>query len=141
MNLYTCRNLLKRIAETAEWIFFLFLVMLCFIFLHLSHHVHTLSIFIFFIFICVPLCPFGPIPPTHSFSHHPVIKEDALAPVTSDPQSLSMPGSSGAGAGSGSEEESSGKAQPKRLHVSNIPFRFRDPDLRQMFGVGHSSQF
>ncbi|XP_035036378.1 RNA binding protein fox-1 homolog 1 isoform X7 [Hippoglossus stenolepis] len=26
------------------------------------------------------------------------------------------------------------KAQPKRLHVSNIPFRFRDPDLRQMFG-------
>ncbi|XP_077980502.1 RNA binding protein fox-1 homolog 1-like isoform X3 [Glandiceps talaboti] len=24
--------------------------------------------------------------------------------------------------------------QPKRLHVSNIPFRFRDPDLRQMFG-------
>uniref|UniRef100_A0A8D3DAE1 RRM domain-containing protein n=1 Tax=Scophthalmus maximus TaxID=52904 RepID=A0A8D3DAE1_SCOMX len=29
----------------------------------------------------------------------------------------------------------SGKQQPKRLHVSNIPFRFRDPDLRQMFGV------
>lgn len=27
------------------------------------------------------------------------------------------------------------KGQPKRLHVSNIPFRFRDPDLRQMFGV------
>ncbi|XP_073795897.1 RNA binding protein fox-1 homolog 1 isoform X25 [Danio rerio] len=26
------------------------------------------------------------------------------------------------------------KTQPKRLHVSNIPFRFRDPDLRQMFG-------
>lgn len=26
------------------------------------------------------------------------------------------------------------KAQPKRLHVSNIPFRFRDPDLRTMFG-------
>lgn len=24
---------------------------------------------------------------------------------------------------------------PKRLHVSNIPFRFRDPDLRQLFGV------
>jgi len=23
---------------------------------------------------------------------------------------------------------------PKRLHVSNIPFRFRDPDLRQLFG-------
>lgn len=27
------------------------------------------------------------------------------------------------------------KGTPKRLHVSNIPFRFRDPDLRQMFGV------
>ncbi|XP_067013428.1 RNA binding protein fox-1 homolog 2 isoform X6 [Anabrus simplex] len=27
-----------------------------------------------------------------------------------------------------------GKNQPKRLHVSNIPFRFRDPDLRTMFG-------
>ena len=31
--------------------------------------------------------------------------------------------------------DSSMKQQPKRLHVSNIPFRFRDPDLRQMFGV------
>ncbi|KAM9434679.1 RNA binding protein fox-1 homolog 3 isoform 2-T2 [Clarias gariepinus] len=30
--------------------------------------------------------------------------------------------------------ESPEKQQPKRLHVSNIPFRFRDPDLRQMFG-------
>lgn len=29
--------------------------------------------------------------------------------------------------------------QPKRLHVSNIPFRFRDPDLRTMFGVSFSS--
>ncbi|GLG98451.1 Uncharacterized protein GBIM_05096 [Gryllus bimaculatus] len=28
-----------------------------------------------------------------------------------------------------------GKNQPKRLHVSNIPFRFRDPDLRTMFGI------
>uniref|UniRef100_W5N3A0 RNA binding protein fox-1 homolog 3 n=1 Tax=Lepisosteus oculatus TaxID=7918 RepID=W5N3A0_LEPOC len=30
--------------------------------------------------------------------------------------------------------DTSEKQQPKRLHVSNIPFRFRDPDLRQMFG-------
>lgn len=28
-----------------------------------------------------------------------------------------------------------GEQPPKRLHVSNIPFRFRDPDLRAMFGV------
>lgn len=62
-------------------------------------------------------------------------QEDTLVPVTADPQSLSVSVSSGGGTGSGSEEEGSGKAQPKRLHVSNIPFRFRDPDLRQMFGV------
>nr|XP_033815752.1 RNA binding protein fox-1 homolog 3 isoform X3 [Geotrypetes seraphini] len=30
-------------------------------------------------------------------------------------------------------------SQPKRLHVSNIPFRFRDPDLRQMFGVNNAT--
>uniref|UniRef100_A0A673GSB5 RNA binding protein fox-1 homolog 2 n=1 Tax=Sinocyclocheilus rhinocerous TaxID=307959 RepID=A0A673GSB5_9TELE len=34
----------------------------------------------------------------------------------------------------GSNESSEAKGTPKRLHVSNIPFRFRDPDLRQMFG-------
>uniref|UniRef100_A0A8C2HDA1 RNA binding protein fox-1 homolog n=1 Tax=Cyprinus carpio TaxID=7962 RepID=A0A8C2HDA1_CYPCA len=56
--------------------------------------------------------------------------DDSLAPVTSDPQSLSVSVASG----SGTEEDEAGKAQPKRLHVSNIPFRFRDPDLRQMFG-------
>ncbi|XP_051045233.1 RNA binding protein fox-1 homolog 2 isoform X16 [Phodopus roborovskii] len=33
-----------------------------------------------------------------------------------------------------SNENSESKSTPKRLHVSNIPFRFRDPDLRQMFG-------
>ncbi|XP_072348600.1 RNA binding protein fox-1 homolog 1-like [Scyliorhinus torazame] len=31
-------------------------------------------------------------------------------------------------------DSSESKPIPKRLHVSNIPFRFRDPDLRQMFG-------
>ncbi|XP_054636879.1 RNA binding protein fox-1 homolog 1-like [Dunckerocampus dactyliophorus] len=60
--------------------------------------------------------------------------EEALAPVTSDPQALSASATSGGGTGSGSDEEGSAKVQPKRLHVSNIPFRFRDPDLRQMFG-------
>ncbi|XP_069037187.1 RNA binding protein fox-1 homolog 1 isoform X14 [Lepisosteus oculatus] len=33
-----------------------------------------------------------------------------------------------------SSDNTENKTQPKRLHVSNIPFRFRDPDLRQMFG-------
>ncbi|XP_066519709.1 RNA binding protein fox-1 homolog 2 isoform X9 [Hoplias malabaricus] len=42
---------------------------------------------------------------------------------------------SGGGSGvSGAEDSSDSKITPKRLHVSNIPFRFRDPDLRQMFG-------
>ncbi|XP_035381273.1 RNA binding protein fox-1 homolog 3-like isoform X7 [Electrophorus electricus] len=42
---------------------------------------------------------------------------------TESPQQLSL-----------QSTDSAEKPQPKRLHVSNIPFRFRDPDLRQMFG-------
>ncbi|XP_034566907.1 RNA binding protein fox-1 homolog 2-like isoform X1 [Notolabrus celidotus] len=43
--------------------------------------------------------------------------------------------SSGAtGSGGSVGDPSEAKGTPKRLHVSNIPFRFRDPDLRQMFG-------
>lgn len=110
-----------------------------------SHLIHSFSIF-FFVFHLFPVLSRRP--PLRPFfyprarflstsfcfilSH---CQEEALVPVTSDPQSLSVTVSSGGGAGSGSEEEGSGKAQPKRLHVSNIPFRFRDPDLRQMFGV------
>ncbi|XP_061572957.1 RNA binding protein fox-1 homolog 1-like isoform X3 [Cololabis saira] len=99
----------------------------------------------------LPTLDFSPVHPGSEYPEHPQLRvyqgpqhegadgltssntEDALVPVTSD-QSLSVSVSSGGGAGSGSEEEGSGKAQPKRLHVSNIPFRFRDPDLRQMFG-------
>uniref|UniRef100_A0A3P8SSF4 RNA binding protein fox-1 homolog 1 n=1 Tax=Amphiprion percula TaxID=161767 RepID=A0A3P8SSF4_AMPPE len=36
-------------------------------------------------------------------------------------------------------ESTDSKTQPKRLHVSNIPFRFRDPDLRQMFWRKYSN--
>lgn len=43
-------------------------------------------------------------------------------------------GTGGTGAGGSSGGDSEAKGTPKRLHVSNIPFRFRDPDLRQMFG-------
>lgn len=32
-----------------------------------------------------------------------------------------------------STSANSSDGAPKRLHVSNIPFRFRDPDLRAMF--------
>jgi len=63
----------------------------------------------------------------------------ALVPVTG---ALVPNGIDIAAQDSGGETESVGggagasacKDQPKRLHVSNIPFRFRDPDLRAMFG-------
>ncbi|XP_047434090.1 RNA binding protein fox-1 homolog 2 isoform X3 [Mugil cephalus] len=48
--------------------------------------------------------------------------------------SQSAVGSGGGGGGGGVGDDSDAKGTPKRLHVSNIPFRFRDPDLRQMFG-------
>ncbi|XP_029805540.1 RNA binding protein fox-1 homolog 1 [Suricata suricatta] len=51
---------------------------------------------------------------------HPEQTDDA-APTDGQPQTQPS-------------ENSENKSQPKRLHVSNIPFRFRDPDLRQMFG-------
>ncbi|KAM3864275.1 RNA binding protein fox-1 homolog 2-like [Diretmus argenteus] len=43
-------------------------------------------------------------------------------------------GGTGAGGGGSGGDPTEAKGTPKRLHVSNIPFRFRDPDLRQMFG-------
>ncbi|GLD60429.1 RNA binding protein fox-1 homolog 2-like isoform X1, partial [Lates japonicus] len=43
-------------------------------------------------------------------------------------------GTGGTGAGGSAGDSTEAKGTPKRLHVSNIPFRFRDPDLRQMFG-------
>ncbi|XP_073350003.1 RNA binding protein fox-1 homolog 2-like isoform X3 [Pagrus major] len=43
-------------------------------------------------------------------------------------------GTGGTGGGGSVGDPSEAKGTPKRLHVSNIPFRFRDPDLRQMFG-------
>ncbi|KAL7403492.1 hypothetical protein ABVT39_001272 [Epinephelus coioides] len=46
----------------------------------------------------------------------------------------SVVGSGGVGGGGTVGDDSDTKGTPKRLHVSNIPFRFRDPDLRQMFG-------
>ncbi|XP_061627420.1 RNA binding protein fox-1 homolog 2 isoform X2 [Phyllopteryx taeniolatus] len=50
--------------------------------------------------------------------------------------SSQIDGQSGSGGGGGGSigDDSDAKGMPKRLHVSNIPFRFRDPDLRQMFG-------
>lgn len=35
----------------------------------------------------------------------------------------------------GGEFTSASQGQHKRLHISNIPFKFREPDLRQLFMV------
>ena len=40
-----------------------------------------------------------------------------------------------AAAAAAQQQQMSKDNTQKRLHVSNIPFRFRDPDLRNMFGV------
>ena len=52
----------------------------------------------------------------------PVIPSQIVVPTTSD------------GAGTPNIGVQNKDNTPKRLHVSNIPFKFRDPDLRQMFG-------
>ena len=61
------------------------------------------------------------------------------APVSYGNGTSSMPSSQGpgtmGGATSTGEFKSTPQGQPKRLHVSNIPFRFREPDLRQLFYV------
>jgi len=59
--------------------------------------------------------------------------------TTSPPSSLtatSLPSTTATTAVANSTTNSSNctTSQPKRLHVSNIPFRYRDPDLRQLFG-------
>lgn len=53
--------------------------------------------------------------------------------------SMVVPVTSGAATPATATQGTDLKGQPKRLHVSNIPFRFRDPDLRAMFGVSISS--
>ncbi|XP_078510115.1 RNA binding protein fox-1 homolog 3 isoform X4 [Lissotriton helveticus] len=58
---------------------------------------------------------------TQSLGGTQTVPTDELAQTDSSQQQLQC-------------SDSTEKQQPKRLHVSNIPFRFRDPDLRQMFG-------
>ncbi|XP_046893932.1 RNA binding protein fox-1 homolog 2-like isoform X3 [Hypomesus transpacificus] len=59
-----------------------------------------------------------------------------IAPAEGSPQgeALAQCGVVASSAGGSGGESPEAKGSPKRLHVSNIPFRFRDPDLRQMFG-------
>jgi RNA binding protein fox-1 len=55
---------------------------------------------------------------------------DTAAVISTSPSS----GIPTSGSTTPSSTPADSKSQPKRLHVSNIPFRFRDPDLRAMFG-------
>ena len=85
-------------------------------------------------------------PPTTS--QQPPAQQYSTGPPTSgvtpgsggatDPssQSTGTMGGYGTTAGGGTYGGAPGsKGQPKRLHVSNIPFRFREPDLRHLFYV------
>lgn len=67
------------------------------------------------------------------------IVSSGISPQTSSVQSAAtMAAITAAAAAAGGDPS---KNQPKRLHVSNIPFRFRDPDLRTMFGVSIESYY
>ncbi|XP_043787937.1 RNA binding protein fox-1 homolog 3 isoform X7 [Apis laboriosa] len=65
----------------------------------------------------------APTPAGNESNPEGAVEGSALVPVTS-----------GATTPATATQGTDLKGQPKRLHVSNIPFRFRDPDLRAMFG-------
>ncbi|KAI5641811.1 RNA recognition motif domain-containing protein [Phthorimaea operculella] len=70
--------------------------------------------------------PPAPLPPAN-FSPQPP------PPQPHQPNSVENQNNNSQSEGESNDESTPG-SQPKRLHVSNIPFRFRDPDLRNMFG-------
>jgi RNA recognition motif-containing protein len=63
--------------------------------------------------------------------------------LNNPPQSLSSSSSTSSSSASHTSLNSNLDTQqaPKRLHVSNIPFRFRDPDLLAIFGVNRLAYF
>ncbi|KAM8825647.1 RNA binding protein fox-1 homolog 1 isoform X5 [Synchiropus splendidus] len=74
-----------------------------------------------------------PHPHSHPHSHqHPAAPQDYAGVQASQTDDAAQTDSQSST--QNAPESTDSKAQPKRLHVSNIPFRFRDPDLRQMFG-------
>lgn len=58
-----------------------------------------------------------------------------IDPFSSCSSSLSSSSCASSSSSSSETQITTATTTPKRLHVSNIPFRFRDPDLRAMFGV------
>lgn len=75
--------------------------------------------------------------PTHTTAATPpaLMATNIVSSVIPPTQTASAIGTMTAAGVAGAVGGDSSKNQPKRLHVSNIPFRFRDPDLRTMFGV------
>ncbi|XP_075771098.1 RNA binding protein fox-1 homolog 3-like isoform X4 [Pelodiscus sinensis] len=73
------------------------------------------------------LYPAGQPPPEHASPPEPLVPALPPPPAPAEESPAPSPHTREA-------ESAESKSQPKRLHVSNIPFRFRDPDLRQMFG-------
>ncbi|XP_017772462.1 PREDICTED: RNA binding protein fox-1 homolog 1-like isoform X3 [Nicrophorus vespilloides] len=74
--------------------------------------------------------PAGSSPARPAYEGAVVVQTEAEAQPTAQAQNTET---SDANA-TGTTNSDPTKNQPKRLHVSNIPFRFRDPDLRAMFG-------
>ncbi|XP_054989089.1 RNA binding protein fox-1 homolog 3 isoform X6 [Sorex araneus] len=82
-----------------------------------------------------------PVPPEHSLTLYTPAQTQAEQPGT---EASTQPGAGAPPVPTDEAAQTDGpsllpadasdKQLPKRLHVSNIPFRFRDPDLRQMFG-------
>jgi len=70
-----------------------------------------------------------------------LLQQQDLPPSNSDGAPEHQGNAYGTDAGPGGPAEGAGEfvdggqSQSKRLHVSNIPFRFREPDLRQLFMV------
>ena len=72
----------------------------------------------------------GGTPNGHLEHHQNVNGDDGSQDVATSLAAAERLSQSSGDSNSGSQDNT-----PKRLHVSNIPFRFRDPDLRNMFGV------
>lgn len=70
---------------------------------------------------------------SHTSTQQQVVQAQSTENQQSSPGGGGAPGSNPAPVNSVKEQT------PKRLHVSNIPFRFRDPDLRNMFGVSNDA--
>ena len=84
-------------------------------------------------------------PYSNSFptSHNTDMSNSTASPQFSSPSTNQAPSSTGhtyasfSSPPATSSTTTSATDKPKRLHVTNIPFRFREPDLRHLFFVSY----